>query len=131
MKNHPDIRSEAVRMAKLISAKSGMKLLETYNALTQGSTEILGDYLEEFIHFQDVMEKSSQHRRLVLATAMLKFRLVPEWEMENTGDANLIHPKLVEAIADFAQKEESGWAIPEPVTEEELGKSKPELAAVA
>lgn len=131
MKDYPDLRSEAVKMARAIADKSGMKLIDVYNALTSGNSELLGDYLEEFVHFQDVMEKTSIQRRVVLASSMLKFRLVPEWEMENTGDANLIHPKLVEAIADFAQKEESGWAVPEPITEEELGKSKPELVAVA
>lgn len=131
MLGYPDLRSEAVKMARAIADKSGMKLLDVYNALTAGNSDLLGDYLEEFIHFQDVMEKTSAHRRLILATAIIKFRLMPEWETGNTGDANLIHPKLVSAVADFAQKEESGWAVPEPVTEEELGKLPPELAAAA
>lgn len=131
MANYPDIRSEAVRMARAIASKSGMKLLDVYTALTAGDSELLGEYLEEFVAFQEVMDLSSSHRRVVMATAILKFRLVPEWEIENTGDANLIHPKLVTALAEFAAKEESGWAEPEPepapTTEEDL--KKPQLVA--
>lgn len=122
-KDLPDLRTSAVKMARKIADKTGMKLLDVYNALTGGNSELLGDYLEEFIEFQSLMEESGSSRRVVMATAILKYRLLPEWEIEDTGDANQIHPKLVEAIADFATKEESGWSEPETVSEEDLGKS--------
>lgn len=129
MKNYPDLRTEAIKIARAIASKSGKKLLETYEALTSGEIEALGDFLEEFVLFQKMNEETSRKRRIVMATAIIRFRVMPEWEIENTGDANLIHPKLVTALADFATKEESGWAEPEtaPVTEEEL--KKPELVA--
>lgn len=124
-KGHPDLRSSAVKMAKQIAAKSGQKLIDVYNALTSGNTEELGEYLEEFIEFQDLMDKVTLHRRLVTATAILKYRVLPDWELANTSDANQIHPKLVDALADFAQKEESGWKEETtPVTEEDLGKQQ-------
>lgn len=124
-KPYPDLRSSAVRMAKQIAAKSGQKLIDVYNALTSGNTEELGEYLEEFIEFQDLMDKVTLHRRLVTATAILKYRVLPDWELANTNDANQIHPKLVTAVADFAQKEESGWiAESTPMTEEDLGKQQ-------
>lgn len=124
-REQPDLRSSAVKMARTIATKSGQKLLDVYNALTSGNTEELGEYLEEFIEFQDLMDKTSTHRRLVMATAVLKYRLVPDWELADTGDANQIHPKLVDAIADFAQKEESGWNTEViPLTEEDLGKQQ-------
>lgn len=122
-KEYPDLRKSAVTMARAIAQKSGMKLMTVYEALTGGNTELLGDYLEEFVEFQDLMERTTAHRRLVMATAILKYRLLPEWEIQNTGDAEQIHPKLVDAIADFAQKEESGWKEAERVSEEDLGKS--------
>lgn len=124
-KEYPDLRSSAVKMARAIATKSELRLIVVYNALTAGNTELLSDYLEEFVEFQDLMEKVTSHRRLVLATAILKHRLVSEWTLEDTGDASQIHPKLVDAVANFAQKEESGWAEPEPLTEEDLGKSQP------
>lgn len=130
---YPDLRSSAVKMARAIATKSGQKLIDVYNALTSGNTEELGEYLEEFIEFQDLMEQVTSQRRLVVTTAILRYRLLPEWTIDNTGDANLIHPKLVEAIADFAQKEESGWveSATEPISEEDLGKSQPEALKIA
>ena len=131
-KEYPDLRSSAVKMARAIATKSGMKLLDVYNALTAGNTEMLGDYLEEFIDFQDLMDSVQSHRRLVMATAILRFRLVPEWNIENTGDSSLIHPRLVDAVTDFAQKEESGWVdTVEPLTEEDLGKSSERVVVAA
>lgn len=124
--DYPDLRTSAVKMARAIATKSGQKLLDVYNALTLGNTEELGEYLEEFIEFQDLMDRVTSQRRLVMATALLRYRVEPEWTIDHSGDANLIHPKLVEAIADFAQKEESGWSEPEPITEEDLGKLPPQ-----
>lgn len=125
MESYPDLRSSAVKMARAIATKSGMKLLDVYNALTNGNTETLGEYLEEFVDFQELMDNVSSQRRLVLATAILKYRVVADWQLQNTGDANLIHPLLVGMVADFAGREESGWAeAVEAITEEDLGKSE-------
>lgn len=125
LKDYPDLRFSAVKTARAIATKSGQKLLDVYNALTGGNTEELGEYLEEFIEFQDLMDRVTSQRRLVMATAILKYRLEGAWTIDNTGDANLVHPKLVEAIADFAQKEESGWVESDsaPISEEDLGKA--------
>lgn len=126
----PDLRSSAVQMAKAIATQSGMKLLDVYNALTRGDTDLLGDHLEYVVDFQDLMERVTMHRRVVMATAILKYRVIAEWTVEETQDANQLHPKLMEAIADFAQKEENGWVEQteaEAVTEEDLeGKPEPE-----
>lgn len=131
LKDYPNLRSQAVKMARAIATKSGQKLIDVYNALTSGNTEELGEYLEEFIEFQDLMDRVTSQRRLVMATAILRYRILPDWAIDNTGDPNLIHPKLVYAVADFAQKEESGWieSEPDPISEEDLGKSHQELVA--
>lgn len=103
-----DIRISAVKLAKDIATKSGTKVIDIYNALTQGDSETLADYLEEFVNFQDLMDENSRQRNLVLATVMLQ-RLVPDWQIENTGDPNQVHPKLLGLVIEFAKKEESGW----------------------
>lgn len=132
-KDSPDLRVSAAKVARLIASQSGLKLKDVFEALARGDNEFLSDYMEEAFEFQELMEKTTAHRRLVIATAILKYRLVPEWSLENTGDANFIHPKLVQEVADFAQKEESGWLEPksEAITDEQLGNSQtgPELAA--
>lgn len=122
-KHLPDIRGMLARTARAISVKTGMKMTDAYDALAKNDLELLGEYLEEFIDLQQIIERNSTDRRMVLATAMIR-RLegMGGWQQEDTGNANFIHPKLVEALADFAQKEENGWVEPEPVTEEDLVK---------
>ncbi|MFB2769808.1 hypothetical protein ACE1AT_11045 [Pelatocladus sp. BLCC-F211] len=121
----PDVRSSAVRLAKTIASKSGKKVIEIYNAIVTNDVEFLADSLEELLEFQKLSEESSRQRNLVMATAIIKFRLQPEWDFEDTSDANQIHPLLVDAIAQFARNEESGWVESESVevTEEDLGNS--------
>ncbi|MBD2771164.1 hypothetical protein [Iningainema tapete] len=121
--NIPDIRNSAVKMARTIATKSGKKMLDVYNALTMGDSEFLGDYLEEFVSFQELLEENSRQRNLLMATAIIKFRLCGDWGLENTFDATQIHPQLVDALATFARNEEAGWKDAEPTTEDDLGNS--------
>lgn len=120
-----DLRTEAVRVARAIADKSGMKVVQVYDALVSSDVEALDGYLEEFIKVQQFMELNGEKRQLAIATAMLR-RIAPEWTIEDTGNAEQIHPKLVALVAEFGNKEESGWATPEPTptTEEELGKQQ-------
>lgn len=127
-KDLPDLRKLAVKLAQDIATKSGKKLLDVYNALTSGDAEALGEYLEEFVAFQDAMDENSRKKALVMATAIIKMRICLDWTIENTGNADEIHPKLVELIAEFARNEESGWTTStEPLTEDDLGKSSTEI----
>lgn len=126
MQGVPDLRVEAVKLAKAIARTTGQKLLDVYNALTRSDTEALGENLEEFINFQELMERASQQRELVTATAILRYRVCPDWTLEDSRDATQISPKLLVAVYEFAQKEEAGWVEAEegePITEELLGKS--------
>ena len=130
-KELPDLRQLAVKLAKDIATKSGKKLLEVYNALTSGDAEALGEYLEEFVSFQDAMDANTTNRALIMATAIIKMRICPDWNIENTGNAEEIRPKLVGLIAEFARNEESGWTVStEPVSEDDLGKSSTETTQI-
>ncbi|WP_414755554.1 hypothetical protein [Anabaena sp. CCY 9910] len=121
-----DLRKAAVDLAKDIAAKSGLSAIAVYNALTAGDSNTLKEFLSEFIEFQDLMEENAAKRNIVLATTIIKFRVLPEWEIENTQDAAQIPPLLVDAVAEFAKSEESGWVEETEVTEtseEGLGNS--------
>ncbi|MEH2393899.1 MAG: hypothetical protein V7K21_20270 [Nostoc sp.] len=121
--NLVDIRMAAVKLAKDIATKSGNKVIDIYNALTQGDSESLAEYLEEFVSFQDLMDENQVQRNLVLATAVIQ-RLVPDWQVENTSSPNQIHPQLLDLIVEFAKNEEAGWpAVATQITEEDLGNS--------
>ncbi|MBD2437357.1 hypothetical protein [Nostoc sp. FACHB-110] len=121
--NLADIRTEAVKVARTIATKSGKTLLEIYNALVYGDAQSLGEYLEEFLQFQDLIQETQRARNFILATTIIK-RIAPEWTLENTQDVDQIPPALVKEVANFARKEESGWVVEEEtpeLTEEDLG----------
>lgn len=123
----PDLRTTAVKIAQAISQETGQPLLETFNALTRGNADALGDHVDKLIDFQAQMEKDNRIRPLILATIMIR-RLpgMEEWSVDDCKDASVISPRLVNLLAEMAQKELSGWRDAEPVTEEELGKLQTE-----
>lgn len=128
-KDLPDLKRDAVRLAQRIAKEQGFSAVDVHSALIQGNAELLSDYLDEVLEFQEAINRVAEQREQFLATAILKFRVDGEWEPEHTGDANLIHPDLVREIALFATREENGWAeeappeTAEPMTEEDLGNS--------
>ena len=123
--NIPDLRKMGVNLARETAAKSGVPILEVYSALTNGDAQRLGEYLEDFIHFQEQMECISRQKTIVMATAVIKMRLCPEWTIEASEDPQQIHPQLLNEVAEFARREESGWDDSPQVelTEEDLGNS--------
>ena len=118
-----DPNKEAVRISQAIADESGLPLVEVYEALVSGNTEFLEEHLEAMIKFQDLINEVTVTRQIVMATAILRFRVDPEWTVEDTGNDNLIHPELLKAVIEFAQKEESNWKEPAKPEEE----AKPEL----
>lgn len=126
--NLTNVRQEAVKLSSEIATQEGLRLTDVFNALVTGDSETLVNHIGALIAFQNLTEEAAEQRLLVLATAILRFRVMrPEdWTIENTIDTDLIHPDLVKEVALFAQKEESGWAEEaptEPPTDEDLGKS--------
>lgn len=129
-KSLPDLKREAVKLAQVIAAQIDKTVVEVYTALTNGNTVLLADHLGEVIDFQEKMELVAEARSLLLATLILRFRVMKDaeepWELEDTGNADVIHPELVSAIAQFAAKEEAGWpeSVVQPeLTDEDLGNS--------
>ena len=121
----PNLYKEAAHLAKRIASETGDSLVNVYNALIGGDFNYLAESLDQVLEFNEQMELVSQERSVALATTILTFRVDPTWRIADTGDADLIHPELVGAIAEFAANEEARWVKPEaePVTEESLGNS--------
>lgn len=130
LSGEPDIRLEGVKLARAIAQSSGKSVGETYAALTNRDTEALGEHLEELIGFGEKMEKSGEKRELATVTALIKFRLLPDWEATDTDNPEQLSPKLRSRIYEFSQKEASGWSDESPIalTEEDLGKSQKALS---
>ena len=127
----PDLKRDAVRLAQRIAKEQSFSAVDVHSALIQGNTELLSDYLEEVLDFQAAINLVANQREQILATCILRFRVDPEWELADTGNADLISPELVREVALFATREENGWVTEEetppeteqPLTEEDLGKS--------
>lgn len=139
-KNLPDIRKEIIKLAQAIATKTEEPLLDVYDALAnffnygKGAEALTldADDLEQVIKLQDSMGLTSEQRQVVYATAITKFRLDADWSIEDTGNADLVHPELAAAIAAFGFQEEAHWPqpaeeteeeAPPELTEEDLGKS--------
>ncbi|MGL4618748.1 MAG: hypothetical protein ACRCZS_06770 [Chroococcidiopsis sp.] len=124
MKDIPDVRFEGVKLAKEFAAASNTTVAKMYNALTTGDAETLSEHLEAMLHFQERMEKSGEKRITATVTALIKYRLYPDWTEADTEDIEQLPPKLRSRIYEFSQKEASGWSEepPQELTEEDLGK---------
>lgn len=97
LKDAPDLRASAVKLARKISAKSDIKLTEVYNALVTSDAEVLENHLEELIEFQKLMEENAKQRELALVTTIIRYRLNPKAEIITTWDLSLeILDKLLE-----------------------------------
>lgn len=125
MKDIPDVRFEGVKLAKEFAAASGTTVAKMYAALTTGDAETLSEHLEAMLHFQERMEKSGEKRITATVTALIKYRIFPEWSETDTDDVEQLPPKLKSRIYEFSQKESSGWSDepPSELTDEDLGKS--------
>ena len=105
----PDFQEEAVKLAKKISEESELSLQEVYQALLSGELTLIQDHLEAVIDFQLRTGSMVSQLNIIRATAIIKQRIDAEWTIDDTCDAKQIHPRRVEAIADFALKEQNGW----------------------
>lgn len=104
----PDLRQECVRLANAIAKETGKSMQEVYDALTNSDAQALSSHLETLVEFTNLMQKVGSKRQLIKATAIIRFRLEPEWTIEDTANPKLIHPGLVRLISNFAQRETEG-----------------------
>jgi len=90
-----------------------------------------------FLYYQEIQDLKKAYtdsfriKDIAYATAIIRFRSLPDWTIEHTSDPSEIKPQLVKEVAQFAYKEQNGWieikpSEPQPSTEEELGKSSTE-----
>lgn len=127
MTDEIDIRFEAVNLAKELAAKNNQPVSVMFDALTSRDTEVLSDHLEVMLSFADKMEKSGEKRITATVTALIKFRILPDWTLTDTNDVEQLLPKLRQEIYNFSEKEASGWAEEEAkakLTDVDLGKSQ-------
>lgn len=74
------------------------------------------------VRLKDRQVLNREELELELKAVDAKISQIEGWGLEETSDPDQIHPELVEALADFASKEQNGWEKPDGATEEDLKK---------
>lgn len=121
-----DANTAILKLAKAIASATSQPTFRIYRAITDGDLEVIGEYLEEFREVRKQTNLITSEQQIVRATTIIKYRLAPEWTLEDSRNPDLISPGLLKAVAEFGLNEENGWVEPEPITEEAFeGKYEP------
>jgi hypothetical protein len=83
-------------------------VIATANALLGRDYEFFVDNIDELLNFSKQKKHISRHQDVILVTAIIKYRLVSDWTIENTKDATLLTPGLFAELLKFAKEEEAG-----------------------
>lgn len=129
LKDEPDAQLEAVKLARKIAATNGMPIKDMFAAVMNGDEEAIAEHIEELVIVQQKMQEVGPKRQVATVTAVIKYRTLPDWTIEETIKLQEVSPKLVTQVYEFSQKEASGWSDepPQQLTEEDLGKSQKAL----
>lgn len=118
----PDIRQEAAKLAIETAQAHNVSPLVIYNALLSNNVAVIGQsHLQQAIEFQQLVERVTPATKVAEVTACIRYRLEPDWTVEDTQQMN---PQLREAISAFLSKEANGWdtTTPPELTEDQLKK---------
>ena len=97
--------------------EGGNSVVATANALLGRDYEFFVDNVDELLDFSKRRKNITRHQDVVLVTAIIKYRLVSDWTIENTKDASLLTPGLFAELLKFAREEESGVEEEDEVAE--------------
>lgn len=116
IENEASIEKLAIDTAKAIQDKSGLAengkssqlTVDTANALLTKDYEFFVDNVAELLEFNKKRKLLIKHKDVVMVTAIIKFRLLSDWTIENTKNSSLLQPGLFAELLKFAEREESG-----------------------
>lgn len=92
----PNLQRKAAELAKEIvdlnraDGMSDLTLLDAYDAICQGgqaATAIFGNHIDKLLGFQELMQGRGSARTIVLATAIIRYRLHPSPELVFQAEA--------------------------------------------
>jgi hypothetical protein len=98
-------------------------IIATANAFLGSDYEFFVDNVDELLEFSKKKKRISRKKDVVLVTAIIKYRLVSDWTIENTTDVSLLPPGMFKAILEFARDEESGIEEEIPPVAENIEKA--------
>lgn len=132
LKDIPSVQDSLTVLVQKIASTTGRKMTDIYNSIVNVNIlEFADDNLADLFEFQKLQREVAYREKVVLASAILLHRIPTcrDWSQEDVGDPNVVHPKLLRELADFARKERDGWGTEktEEPSEEELKKISPVL----
>lgn len=109
------IERETLELAqKLQAEKPPMEFSELVSKIMAQDTEILANNIAIVQEWNEKQEKLRDDRQVILATALIRYRLDPEnqWDINDTKNAlkdQSLSYKLVIKLAEYAENERNHW----------------------
>jgi hypothetical protein len=129
-KDMPDTFKALCNLVEAASKASG-KLKKEIWVMVQNNEilDLLQEDPEGFMELRKVQEQVSDCKRVIIATALLKYRVpgCQEITIEDVTKGELVHPKMLKHLEDFYLKELNGWEetveeVKEEIDEDNLKK---------
>ncbi len=109
----PPLYQFVFEYSKQVADSLGKPFNEVRDAVTERDFEYFKDSPETLFDYIEKIEKAARAReeveKKIIASAIIKYRIVGSWAVEDIDNPEQITPALVSAIADFGFKERDGW----------------------
>ena len=128
----------AIAIARNLKTKQRpLEVSDVVSKLLANDTTIIMENMADVVQWQEKQEKNAPIRDRILATAILKYRVLrdepTEWNYESTESAlktGELNYKIIKYLADFANNERSHWEkATDELDQEELKKRLSALKA--
>ena len=115
VKELPDTEQMLIKLVNNISEKTGTPVEEVWDSVrnNEASKLMKGD-MEGLMGLRRVQEENAGIKRLIYATAMLKFRCpeCAEWTIKDVGNPDLVPTRLLRHLEIFCIKEMNRGRLP-------------------
>ncbi len=138
LNNGSELTKSAIAIARNLKTKQRpLEISDVVSKLLANDTTIIMENMADVVQWQEKQEKNAPIRDRILATAILKYRVLRdeaiEWTYKSTESAlktGELNYKIIKYLADFANNERSHWEkVTDELDQEELKKRLSALKA--
>ena len=115
VKELPDTEQMLIKLVNNISEKTGTPVEEVWDSVRNNdATKLMKGDMEGLMGLRRVQEENAGIKRLIYATAMLKFRCTEcaEWTIKDVGSPDLVPTRLLRHLEIFCIKEMNRGRLP-------------------
>lgn len=115
VKELPDTEQMLIKLVNNISEKTGTPVEEVWDSVRNNdATKLMKGDMEGLMGLRRVQEENAGIKRLIYATAMLRFRCTEcaEWTIKDVGNPDLVPTRLLRHLEIFCIKEMNRGRLP-------------------